>query len=331
MPNLAVIDQLKKQSEDRSLDLKIHCVCSTSPLDRDIITNAGLSFTAIYTWKLRRYFSWKNVYEPFLFIFGFFQTFFLLLTFRPHIIFLKGGFVCVPVALAGFLLRKPMIAHESDSIPGLANRIAHIFVKKVCTGFRLKGSKYFYTGNPIREKVTQGIPQKAYTFTDFNPSKKVILIIGGSQGALFLNKTIEDILPQLVSTFNIIHIAGKGKQISFSDLSYKQYEFLGEELFDIYAITDLAITRGGANSLAELSANHIPMIIIPHPASNNHQWHNAKFYADNQQALVFEQKNLTPKSLQEAIHTALVSLKPQKTPHEDFAACKIAKLLLDNQ
>jgi len=314
MPNLAIIESLKKEIKKLKYKVDIQYICSRSHFDQQILKKNHINFLSIYTWKIRRYFDFRTFFEIFAFIGGFFQSLWILIRFKPHIIFLKGGFVCVPVALAGFILRRKMIAHESDQIPGVANRLIAPFVHTVCTGFPIKGKKYHFTGNPLRSGVITGNKEQACRLTGFKDQIQTILIMGGSQGAVAINKMIETLLPKLVEQYQVIHLTGLGKALSFNHIRYKQFEFLeNDELFHIYKITDLAITRGGANALSELAANFIPMLIIPLPHSaNQHQFYNAQYLLQLKTAKILDQKKTSSSDLYHNIQVLLTNTEKLK-------------------
>lgn len=309
--------------------MQIHYLCSQSALDQQILSKTNLKYSRVFAWKIRRYFDWNNFWEPFLLVIGFFQALFVMIKVWPQVVFVKGGFASVPVALAAFVLRRPIVAHESDTVAGLANRFVAFFAKKLCTGFPQEDYKVIFSGNPVRKMVTQGSAQEAYSFSGFNSDKKVILVYGGSQGAEFLNQELLKILPELCINYQVIHISGPDKQISFEDNNYRQYEYLNEELFDIYQIADLAISRAGANSLAELAANKIPMILVPHLAGNNHQEYNANYYVKHNMAIKLNQSDHFAEDLRQLIPNMFG--KKWSFPEEDeneTAARRICEVIL---
>ena len=253
---------------------------------------------------------WRTFVDWIFLILGFFQSLFLLLKYRPVVIFCKGGYVCVPMALAAVLFRKPIILHESDSVSGLANRILMKCAKIVCTGFPLEGSsKYVFTGNPIRSdflEVSEADQNRGYELTGFSHERSTILVMGGSQGALYINQQVQEVLPQLVESHQVVHITGPGKGVDFSHHSYCQFEYLQDELKYIYAIADLAISRAGANSLADLAHFRIPSIIIPLPsAANNHQLLNAQFFAKRGAVIILEQEKVAAVDFQQTIESLI--------------------------
>ena len=234
-----------------------------------------IPFKGIYTGKLRRYFDWQNFIDPFRILLGFFQSIFLLKKYKPHIIFAKGGYVSVPVCFAAFLLRIPIIIHESDVVPGLANKILAKLAKKVCISFE-KTKQYFpygiLTGSPVREELKpkdrvqeEEWSKKAYTITKFNPQIPTILVLGGSLGAQSLTQKIYEIFPAFEGKAQFILQTGKGKlDTSYNACPYlKQYEYIGDDLKYFYQIADIVISRAGANTISELALLGKAAILVP--------------------------------------------------------------------
>lgn len=289
MPNLAIATALRSNCGANSRSNRgAHCgvkllyVGSRVPLDRQLVEAADIPFKSIFAGKLRRYFSWRHFVDPFLVLIGFFQSFIILIRFWPHVVFAKGGFVSLPVALAAFVLHRPIILHESDSMMGLSNRIVARLAKKVCVAFPdviSQAEKVVFTGNPIRLSIRKGEARKGYQLTGFHPHKPVLLVWGGSQGAQEINEMVERDFPRLKSTFQVVHVTGSGKPTAIQDESYISFEYLGPELKHIYAITDVVVGRSGANSLYELALMQKPNILIPlKSAAHNHQQLNAEYF-----------------------------------------------------
>lgn len=247
----------------------------------------GVQFQAISCGKLRRYFDLKNFSDVFRIVAGFFQAVRILRKFQPEKVFVKGGFVSLPVAVAAFILRIPVIVHESDFSPGLANRIAAKFARKICVSFEdssqfFKKTKVIYTGPPVRESVLCGSEEKGRKFLGFDKFRPVLLVMGGSLGARQLNELVRGNLDELLKKFQIVHLCGRGNlDISIKKKGYKQFEYINENIGDIYAASSVCVSRAGANSLAELALNKKKALIIPldSGASRGDQIENAKAYA----------------------------------------------------
>jgi len=272
----------------------------------------------------------KRYFDPFLSIeltktiVGIIQSFWHLFIWMPDVIFSKGGYGSFPVVFVGWIYRIPIILHDSDSIPGLANRITAKFAKKIILSFP-NSAKYFkkkqqkkiiIIGNPVRKELLQGDKERARKVfnistpsTSLGTSKPVVLILGGSQGAEKINEAVINTLPRLLEIAEIIHICGKlnikfiEKNIQKSP-TYHLYPFLNaEQLKDVFALADLIVNRAGAGSIFEIAALGKSSILIPIPDSaQNHQRQNAYEFSDNnQRAIVIEQENLTPNIFLEEI------------------------------
>jgi UDP-N-acetylglucosamine--N-acetylmuramyl-(pentapeptide) pyrophosphoryl-undecaprenol N-acetylglucosamine transferase len=304
-PNLAIIAKLKQQGWD------VQYIGSKEGIEREIIDHAGIPFHHISSGKLRRYFDLKNLKDPFKVIKAIGQAYTLLRKLKPGIVFSKGGFVSVPVIVASWLNRIPVISHESDISPGLANKISIPFVTKICVNFPeslnyIKGNKGICTGLPIREQLMQGKALRGYSLCDFHREKPVLLIMGGSLGAQRINAVVRQSLDRLLERYQIVHICGKG-QIDGDDVrrrGYKQYEYVNDELADILAMTDIVISRAGATSIFEFLALGKPMLLIPltRQASRGDQLLNAASFQKLGYAHVVYEEDLTPDSLLQGVN-----------------------------
>jgi len=254
-----------------------------------MVEKAGISYKSVACGKLRRYFSIRNLIDIFKVPVGIIQAHFILKKFKPDVVFSKGGFVSVPVVIAGSWMEVPVIIHESDVRPGLANRICARYADKICISFD-ETKKYFakysrkivYTENPVRKSILQGEAEKGYKFTGLNKHRPIILVMGGSQGAQQINDLVRSGMNELLKRFQIVHICGRGNlDISLHKKGYVQYEFLNEQMKDVYAISELVVTRGGANSLAEIAALKKKALVIPlgTAASRGDQIENAQMFA----------------------------------------------------
>lgn len=281
----------------------IHYIGSKTGIEKEIIAQyPTVTYHAISSGKLRRYFSLKNFSDPFRVLRGIGQARRLLKKLKPSVIFSKGGFVSVPVVLAAKQLKIPVVAHESDVTPGLANKIALPFSNKIFTVFEetvqhLPQEKTSWIGPIIRKELFEGKAEKGYALTGFNEHLPVFIVMGGSQGSVALNQTIRENLKTLTERYQIIHLCGKGNVDPELEgiTNYCQYEFVTTELTDLLAISDYAITRAGSNAIFELAALHIPMILIPLSAaqSRGDQVLNAKLFQSLGFAEVIEEEQLS--------------------------------------
>ena len=304
-PNLALIPHLKEKGYD------ITYIGSLDGIEKRLVSDFGIPYYGVSTGKLRRYFDPKNFSDPFRVIKGYGDARKILKKIRPDVVFSKGGFVSVPVVRAAASLKIPCIIHESDLTPGLANKLCIPVAEKVCCNFPetlkyLPEKKAVLTGSPIREELKQGDKEIAYKFCGFEPGLPVILVMGGSQGAAAINEAIRRALPKLKGDFNIIHLTGKDKMdnMLLTESGYKQFEYVKGELKDIFAITDIVVSRAGANAISELLSLRIPSILIPLSAKNSRgdQILNAASFEKQGYSLVIDEENLDQDSLLEAIH-----------------------------
>ncbi|HDA0367362.1 TPA: UDP-N-acetylglucosamine--N-acetylmuramyl-(pentapeptide) pyrophosphoryl-undecaprenol N-acetylglucosamine transferase, partial [Staphylococcus aureus] len=224
---------------------------------------------------------------------------------KPDLLFSKGGFVSVPVVIAAKSLNIPTIIHESDLTPGLANKIALKFAKKIYTTFEetlnyLPKEKADFIGATIREDLKNGNAHNGYQLTGFNENKKVLLVMGGSLGSKKLNSIIRENLDALLQQYQVIHLTGKGlKDAQVKKSGYIQYEFVKEDLTDLLAITDTVISRAGSNAIYEFLTLRIPMLLVPLglDQSRGDQIDNANHFADKGYAKAIDEEQLTAQIL----------------------------------
>jgi undecaprenyldiphospho-muramoylpentapeptide beta-N-acetylglucosaminyltransferase len=263
-PNLALVPKLKK------LGYEIEYIGTKDGIERKIIEAEKIKYHIIASGKLRRYFDIKNFTDPFRILKGVLQAILILRKIKPNIVFSKGGFVSVPVVIAAHLNKIPVIAHESDMTPGLANRLSAPYCTKVCVTFpesvkNIKNNKAVLTGTPIREEILNGDKSLGRKICGFEDGKPVLLIIGGSLGSKFINDTVRKIIDKLLMKYNVIHICGKGNldEKLKNKKGYKQFEYISEELPHIMNAADIVISRAGANVIYELLALKKPNLLIP--------------------------------------------------------------------
>ncbi len=304
-PNIALLPRL------RELGYDISYMGSYNGIEKKLITEFQVPYYGIASGKLRRYFDPKNFSDPFKVLKGYGEAIHILRELKPDVVFSKGGFVSVPVVLAARHCHIPSIIHESDMTPGLANKLAIPAASKVCCNFPetlkyLPKEKAVLTGSPIRQELLEGDAGRALRFTGLSEGKPVILVMGGSLGAVAVNEAVRKILPTLLTDFHVIHLCGRGKlDSSLSGLSgYVQYEYINEELKDLFALSDLVISRAGANSICELLALHKPNLLIPlsAAASRGDQILNARSFERQGFSLVLEEEEITNDVLLQTIH-----------------------------
>ena len=305
-PNIALMPALKEAGYE------ITYIGSKRGMEKGLIEATGTKYYGIYYGKLRRYFDWKNFSDPFRVMNGFFEAKRILRKIKPDVIFSKGGFVSVPVVLAAKALHIPAVIHESDMTPGLANRIALRGATTVCCNFpetveKLQGNRAIWTGTPIRQELFSGDANRGLSFCGFDSAndKPVLLIIGGSQGSVFINNAVRGSLDELLKDFRIIHLCGKGNldESLKNREGYAQYEFISKELPDLFAAADIIISRAGANAIFELLALKKPNILIPLGlnASRGDQILNARSFEKQGFSKVLEEESVTAELLTDTV------------------------------
>ena len=269
-PNMALLPYLKERGYD------IAYIGTVNGIEKKLLADFDLRYYGISAGKLRRYFDPKNFSDPFRVIKGYGQAHKILKQERPDVIFSKGGFVSVPVIHAAASLKIPCILHESDLTPGLANKLCIPFAKKICCNFPetlqyLPKDKTVLTGTPIREELRKGNAEAGLAFCGFTEEKPVIMVLGGSLGAGSINDTIRGALDDLLKDFQIIHICGDDKMdnLMLSVPGYRQFEYVKAELKDLFALSDVVVSRAGANSICELLALKKPNVLIPLSIKNS--------------------------------------------------------------
>jgi UDP-N-acetylglucosamine--N-acetylmuramyl-(pentapeptide) pyrophosphoryl-undecaprenol N-acetylglucosamine transferase len=299
-PNLALIERCQQAN------IPVAYMGSTDGIERGIVASTRIPYHAIATGKLRRYRSWRNLVDPFKIVWGIAQAFVKLGRLRPAVIFAKGGFVSFPVAVAARLRGIPLIVHESDMTPGLANRLCFPLAEVICVNDAKVKSlikqqhKVMVTGTPLREQLLRGDRARGFAYCRFTEDKPTVLIMGGGLGADKINQTVRAALDRLLERFNVIHLCGKGKtDDSLANVpGYRQFAYVSEELPDLLALADVVISRAGANAVYELLCLRKPHILIPLVrGSRGDQVHNARHFAKLGVSHVLNEADMTPRSL----------------------------------
>lgn len=305
-PNIALLPELKEMGYD------ILYVGSKKGIEKDLIEKQGIPFKGIETGKLRRYIDIRNFTDPFRIIRGYEEARAIFRKYKPDIVFSKGGYVSVPVVLAASVQRIPVISHESDMTPGLANRITMPVSKKICCNFPetlkfLPEGKGVLSGSPIRKEILTGSREEGLKTAGFDGTKPVLLVIGGSLGAVHVNDAVRSVLPKLLKTYDVIHICGRNNiDESLKDVEgYRQYGYVSEQLKDLFAAADIFISRAGANAICEILALHKPNLLIPlgAEASRGDQILNAASFEKQGFSMVLTEDKLNDESLLRAVET----------------------------
>ena len=296
--NEAIIPELLKKKYD------VHYIGSYNGIEKTIIGEKfpEIPYHSISNGKLRRYFSLKNFSDPFKVLYGTLQALTVLKKVKPSLIFSKGGFVSVPVVLAAKLANIPVVIHESDITPGLANKIASSFAEHIFTVFEdtvkhLPESKASSIGAILRPDLFQGDEKVAEQLTGFDATKQTIIVMGGSQGSAKINEVIKQNIELLTSKFQLIHLCGKGNldETLTGKPNYIAFEYVTNELPHLMKMADFVISRAGSNSIFEFLELKKPCLLIPLSihASRGDQVLNAKYFEKQGYAFKLEEENLT--------------------------------------
>ncbi len=304
-PNIALLPGLREMGFD------ISYIGSYEGIEKQLVEEEGIPYYGVATGKLRRYMDLKNLSDPFRVIKGIGEARRLIRKLDPDIVFSKGGFVAVPVILAAKSRKIPIIIHESDMTPGLANRICLPYATRICCNFpetaeNLPKEKAVVTGTPIRSELLNGEREKGFAFTGLSEDKPVLMVIGGSLGSVTVNNHVREILPELLKTRQVVHLCGKGNlDPSLEGLEgYRQYEYIKGELPDLFAMADTVISRAGANAICEISSLAKPNLLIPlsAAASRGDQILNAESFRKQGYSLVLQEEDMNAETLLAAIY-----------------------------
>ena len=310
---------------------------------------ANIPFVAIPAGKLRRYFPWATFLAPCLAVAGMYKAYGILKSFRPNCVFAAGSFVQVPVVWMAKFLHIPVVIHQQDLVPGLANKLCQLAADKITVTFpeslkefssnlgllyKKNSDKVVLTGNPFREELADGQIERARKTFGLNSNLPTLLVLGGGTGAEFFNTLISGCLPNLAKTVQIIHVTGKNKTAGAPCENYHSYEFLnGQDLADAYAAANMVLSRAGLSTITELSNLAKMSIIIPMP--NSHQEVNAGYVLEKQAAIVLRQSRVTSTGFNSLIRKLLFAQEAKKLLEQNIgdlvlknATKKIADIII---
>lgn len=318
LPAVAVIEELRR----RQITIQVLWIGSHAGVERKIAAEQEVEFVAIQTGKLRRYLAIQTITDGLRVPVGVLQAWRHIRSFRPDVIYSTGGAVSVPSILAGHRL-APVVTHEQTAQIGIANRTAARFASTFAVGFEQTAvqARAFHknvvtTGNPVRASLASGSAERGHERFGFTPELPVIYVTGGARGASPLNHRIEPVLAELLEKVQIVHQVGPAS--ANNDLArlnalrytlsrhqasrYVATDFVGPELPDLYAITDLVVGRAGAGTVSELGFMGLPSILIPLPGTwGDEQRKNARVLGDVGGAVVIEQADAASDRLKSEI------------------------------
>lgn len=351
VPIIAITREIRRIYQKK--DLEFFYLGPKDEFGQVLLSHEGIKVKHVLAGKIRRYPGWKIFLQNLVDVcfkipLGIFQSFIYIFFLSPDVIFSKGGFGSIPGVIAGKMLFVPVFLHESDVVPGMANRFLSKFVLEIFVSF--PRTQYFslkkmvLVGNPTRREILEGSKEEAKKFFRITSDKKILLILGGSQGAQRINDKILEILPELLENFEVIHQCGyrnfetvkaeakimiENKNL---DSFYHLSPFLKEpELKLAYAVTDLIVSRAGSGSIFEIAAVEKPSILIPLPeAAQNHQVENAYAFAENKPCIIIEESNFTAHFFLERIKQLFrypEKLEEMKEKTKEFSKLQAAKII----
>lgn len=328
LPNVGLIEFLQRAYKEQDL----YYIAEKNGLEKEILKNVDVSKRYIYCGKLRRYFSLQNLSDLFKIPIGIVQSLIHLIEIKPKLIISKGGYVSVPVIIAGFLLRIPIIHHESDATVSLTSKIAaklatHIWVKYPSITINL--SKQELVQLPIRSSVKNAIAEDFPYLSYLDEDKPNLLVMGGSLGAQSINHFIEENLEVILEKFNLIHLTGlKQTEIINPKPGYIPLRF-HKNIGEIYKNTDIFFGRSGGNTLDELAYFGIPSVFVPLPltSSRGEQFDNAKMFIEQAEngSSILDQSELNLENFLKSIKGLKISKKKQNI--DNLSDQKIISLL----
>lgn len=300
-PNIALIEKLQERGDE------IHYFGTATGIEHELISALKIPYHTVSSERLRRYFDWRNFLTPFKVVSGLIAAILKVRQVRPDVLFSKGGFVSFPVVVGAWVNRIPVVIHESDLTPGLANKLSFPFATNICVGFKeakahIKAQdKVVFTGSPLRRALFEADPSRAIEAFSLDPNRPVIMVTGGSQGARHINEVVRQSLDALLELGQVVHLCGKGNlDASMQDRQgYLQLEYVKERFADLMAASSVVICRAGANTLLELVQLERPSVLIPlsRASSRGDQYLNAKSFEEQGLAKLLPDEELDAERL----------------------------------
>lgn len=321
-PGLAIAAYMRQR-----LDCRIFWIGSRTGMDRELVEGAGLCFFGVPAGRLRRYLSLKTIPDFFRVLGGFFAARRIFKKERPALLFSKGGFVSVPPCAAAVSLGIPVFTHESDYSPGLATKINVRLTAKnspaIFTAYKDTAaffppalrSRVQVSGNPVRPEFRSGDPKRGRAFLGLGGEERILLVLGGSQGAAEINTLVWASLGELTRWYTVVHQTGSGKvEGQKAGGRYLPYSYINEELPHILAAAELVLGRSGAGTVWESATAGVPMVLIPlrGTGTRGDQVENARFFEKAGAALVLSGGDLGPQDLTRAVASLAENTEKRK-------------------
>ncbi len=297
MPNLAIIEEIKNKA-------KVYYIGSNG-MEKELVKDYDIPFYEIPSTKLKRSLSFSNLLIPFKLIKAIKKAKQILKEISPDVIFSKGGYVALPVVFAAKKLKIKVILHESDMTLGLANKLCKNKCETICTSFEKTAENLkngLFTGSPLRSQIFKGNKENAKKLFKNYKNKPTILVVGGSLGSKIINENVRKSLDKL-KDYNIIHLCGKNNLSNIKKDNYVELEF-ANNIEDLYALSNIVISRAGSNVINEILALNKPNILIPlsKKASRGDQILNANYFKEKGYSKVILEEYLSPNSLVNSIN-----------------------------
>jgi len=348
-PIIAVCDEIKKIAAKNGDKAEFMLISAKNDFLNEALEDTKIPYKVIMGPKSHK----LNIIELILFPIGFIQVIIYVFNFMPDVIFIKGGYISVPVAIIGRLFMIPIVIHESDAFPQPIDKFMSKFAKRIAISFEQTNEIYksprkvILTGNPVLDFISKGSKEEAMKNFVLNFDKPVILIMAGTAGAQLINNLVLEILSKLLEKYQVIHQCGIdnydrirsfAEKMNIRNLNdYHLFPFFKRRAADAYAACDLVISRAGANTVSEIMSVGKPSILIPlSSAASDEQTKNAFCYSESGAAILVGEKNLKPNLLlniiDEVFKSSLKTLEMQRAARRlahPEAAAKIAEIIID--
>ena len=329
-PALAVAESVRR----RFPGADIRFVGTARGVEARLVPEAGYPFETIPVIGLKRELHPDLVRFPWLLLHGLCRSVSAVRGFEPQAVFCTGGYVSGPIGIAAWLLRVPLVLHEQNSLPGLTVRVLSHAAVQVNAGFeearrRVGGRERMRAGNPTRGGLDRMDRGEARGRFGLDPGRWTLLVVGGSQGARGINLALAEALPALMERdMQVIWQSGRPdyETVSAAAAAYSDrvaVRVFIDDMAAAYSAADLAVTRAGGMTLAELARYGVPAVLVPLPtAAENHQEHNARSLVRSGAARMVRQADLDGKVLETVVSTLMEA--PQTLAAMGEASRKLA-------
>lgn len=328
-PALAVLSSLScvgagdaEQQNEPLPNGSVLYVGHVSGLEAAIVRRVGLEFRGIASGPLRGRQPWETALNVAKIGVGLVQSSVLIAQFKPDVILATGGYVCVPVVLAGWLRRVPSLVYLPDLVPGMAVKLLSRFASRVAVSFEdsrrfLPAGKTVVTGYPVRPELKMVKREEGRATLGLPSEERVVLILGGSRGASSINNAVAQSLPALLEMAHVVHISGGDRSVvevleaRSRDIAaplrarYRHYPYMHQEMGSALAAADIVVSRAGASVMGEYPAFGLPSVLIPYPHAGAHQEVNARYLVERGAALRLGDEDLPKGRLPEVLRELL--------------------------